>query len=77
VQRSYILSPRSSAHSLPIADLAVRVSDLFDGNPALLGGLNLFLPADFAIVCAETDDGRVVTITAPTGVTTRTYPAGA
>ncbi|KAJ6595550.1 hypothetical protein DFH09DRAFT_1305353 [Mycena vulgaris] len=57
--------------SLPTADLLARISDLFNGHPTLIAGMNVFVGPDFSIAC--TADGKVVTVTSPAGATTRTY----
>ncbi|KAJ7691578.1 hypothetical protein B0H17DRAFT_557628 [Mycena rosella] len=73
VVHSRVLKPMLTLiHGLPVADVLARTSDLFSGRPAIVPGLNAFLPPGFAIACS--DDGKTITVTTPAGETTRAYP---
>ncbi|KEI38647.1 uncharacterized protein L969DRAFT_94848 [Mixia osmundae IAM 14324] len=58
-----------------------RVSSLFRGHPALIQGFNTFLPPGYRIECSAADPSagqgaNLITVTTPTGTTTRTQIGG-
>ncbi|EPQ53755.1 hypothetical protein GLOTRDRAFT_139874 [Gloeophyllum trabeum ATCC 11539] len=49
-----------------------RVSSLFRGHPALIQGFNTFLPPGYRIECSSnSQETNLITVTTPTGTTTR------
>ncbi|KAJ7635011.1 hypothetical protein FB45DRAFT_910488 [Roridomyces roridus] len=56
----------------PTVRLLSGVSDLLNGHPALLTGMNQFVPGGFSIACSV--DGKAVTVNTPMGSSTQTYP---
>lgn len=75
--------PRCSADitSIDTPGVIKRVSELFNGHPALIQGFNTFLPVGYRIECtAEGLDVSRITVTTPSGTTTSTtstYPVEA
>lgn len=54
-----------------------RVSSLFRGHPNLIQGFNTFLPPGYKIECSsDPSDPNPITVTTPTGTTTRPNLAG-
>ena len=59
-------------HRIDTPGVIERVSNLFQGHPALIQGFNTFLPAGYRIECdTESSDPSFITVTTPAGVTTQ------
>jgi paired amphipathic helix protein Sin3a len=64
----------SSLTSLSIDTPGVieRVSNLFNGHPALIQGFNTFLPPGYRIECGTDDNPNAIRVTTPSGTSTMT-----
>jgi paired amphipathic helix protein Sin3a len=52
-----------------------RVSNLFNGHPALIQGFNTFLPPGYRIECGTDDNPDAIRVTTPSGTTTQSLQA--
>lgn len=53
-----------------------RVSELFNGHPALIQGFNTFLPPGYRIECGTDDNPDAIRVTTPSGTMTQSLQAG-
>lgn len=51
-----------------------RVSNLFNGHPALIQGFNTFLPPGYRIECGTDDNPDAIRVTTPSGTMTQNLP---
>ncbi|KAL3478963.1 hypothetical protein BJX99DRAFT_94183 [Aspergillus californicus] len=51
-----------------------RVSNLFNGHPALIQGFNTFLPPGYRIECGTEDNPDAIRVTTPSGTNTLSMP---
>ncbi|KAF9527770.1 paired amphipathic helix [Crepidotus variabilis] len=58
--------------SIDTSEVIRRVIDLFNGDPVLIQGFNVFLPPGYQITCSTNLQGvDTITVTTPTGTTTQ------
>ena len=54
-----------------------RVSNLFNGHPALIQGFNTFLPPGYRIECGTEENPDAIRVTTPSGTMTQSLQSGA
>lgn len=64
-------------HSIDTPGVIQRVSELFNGHPALIQGFNTFLPPGYRIECGTEDNPHTIRVTTPSGTMTQSLQSRA
>lgn len=68
------LKNRADPSSIDTPGVIQRVSNLFNGHPALIQGFNTFLPPGYRIECGTEDNPDAIRVTTPSGTNTLSMP---